>query len=283
MPDEQATKEELLRVLRDVDTEAARVEATGQEMARAARLARDVAAPLLDLITACPSSALQPGQLDRELASWQAWQRAAGQAQAPWPAAGTFVAATSGAINTAISVVLSPVPGASPLAQPVQDARERLFQVLDRSRLVAQVRVSMARLGLTARGGATRTPPELLDEAHGALERPVADEPAATSVLVTLRESVDATITGLVRRRPAQEKVSGWRGKVLSLGRHCGRPGLTAAHFDRLGDEAEALMNRLSGFKQRGGPRDQLHEQFHGGVTFLQALLDSIDESKLRA
>jgi hypothetical protein len=57
---------------------------------------------------------------------------------------------------------------------------------------------------------------------------------------------------------------------------------LDACHFDRLGIDAESLMNRLSGAKQSGMGRGQLVEYFHQGLLFLNSLMDSIDESRLR-
>jgi hypothetical protein len=283
MSDEQAKKEDLLRLLEGVDSQAARLEAIGQGIVQAARLSRDVAAPVRDIIAYSPSGSLQSGYLDRELTNWQAWQGMANQVQVSQTMVNSFIAVASGTTNTAIGGLMSAVPVDPPPPEPVQAARTRLFQVLDRSRLVDQVRSSMTRLGLNSRGGAARTALELLDEALGALERPVVKDGGPTSVLIPLRESIDAVITKLIRRRPVQARVSGWRNKVHSLGQHCAHSGLPTAHFDRLGTEAEMMMNRLSGFKQLSSSREQLSELFSEGVTFLDALLKSIDERKLKS
>jgi hypothetical protein len=284
MSDEQAKKEEWLQILNNVPSAAARIEAMGQHMIQAARLSQDIAGPVRDIITNLPSGALPAAELNRGLESWKEWKRMADQVQNAEPLASGFVASVYATTNTVASGVGGCFPIVAPTSQPVQAARTRLSQVLARRPLVDQARSLMMRLGLHSRGGAARSALDLLDEALGALERPVVNEGGPTSVLVSLRESIDAAITELIRRRPIQEKVSvsGWRGKVLSLGHHCGRSSLSATQFDRLGSEAETLMGNLSRFKQRAAPRTQLSELFSGGIAFLNALLSSIDESKLR-
>jgi hypothetical protein len=53
-------------------------------------------------------------------------------------------------------------------------------------------------------------------------------------------------------------------------------------NFDRLGDDAERLMDDLSGAKQAAIPREELMEFFDRGLLFLNALLNSIDGAKLK-
>ena len=279
MSDDQAKKAKLLHILKDVDSVAATIESLGQGMIHAARLSRDVASPMLDIITNLPTGSLEPGQLDIILASWGDWTDSANQLKGSQPALSSFVAVSSGTTNTAVSFVLN---NFFP-SQQVQEAKTKLFQVLDRSPLVEQVRSSMIRLGLNSRGGTSRTALDLLDEAQAALERPVVKDGGPTSVLISLRESIDAAITELIRRRPVQEKAHGWNGKVLSLGQHCAYSGLPTAHFDRLGTETDRLMDRLSSYKQDRLHRDAMNELFMEGITLLKALLDGIDESKLKA
>ena len=140
----------------------------------------------------------------------------------------------------------------------------------------------MQRLGLNSRGGIARLPLDLLQEARSALDRPVVGDGGPVSVLVSLRECIDAVITELVRRRPRQEKVKGWSGKIVSVGEQCARPMLAAGHFSRLGGDAESLMDLLSEAKQADRTRSQLVESFNHGLLFLSAFMESIDESLLR-
>jgi hypothetical protein len=57
---------------------------------------------------------------------------------------------------------------------------------------------------------------------------------------------------------------------------------LYCPHFTRLGDDADTLMDQLSGAKQKHKDRDHLAAFFNQGLLFLNALMDSIDESRLR-
>ena len=79
-----------------------------------------------------------------------------------------------------------------------------------------------------------------------------------------------------------QELTPKVRDKLASLGRHCARPGLDEAHFERLAADADVLLNEFSGAKQTEMPRQQLSEFFHRGLLLLNALMNSIDENRLR-
>jgi hypothetical protein len=76
----------------------------------------------------------------------------------------------------------------------------------------------MLRLGLDRRSGNDRPALDLLHEAKSAMDRPVLGDGGPTSVLIPLRESIDAAIAELVRRRAKQEPVKGWKEKVVSVG-----------------------------------------------------------------
>ena len=158
----------------------------------------------------------------------------------------------------------------------------KVFGTLERNPQVEKAIASItSRLGLNSRGGGSRTPIDLLLEARGALDRPIVGDGRAVSVLVSLRECIDAAITELVRRRPTQEAVKGWSGKVVSVGSRIAVSFLVS-HFERLGVDGERLMNELSGAKQAAMTRDILMQYFNRGLLFLNALMESIDEARLR-
>ena len=140
----------------------------------------------------------------------------------------------------------------------------------------------MRRLGLEARGGSLRSPLQLLAEARGALEQPTVHEAGPVSVLIALRECILSTISELLRRRPTQEAASKTREKLTSLGRQAGRSALDEPHFERLAVEVDKLLNELSRAKQSGIPRQELTASFNSGVLLLNALMQSIDETRLR-
>ena len=70
--------------------------------------------------------------------------------------------------------------------------------------------------------------------------------------------------------------------KIESLGRQCGRGDLPLAHFVDLAASAKRILDTLSGAKQANLSREQVSEVFYQGVTFLNTLLESLDETKLK-
>src|SRR2546425_4128039 len=186
------------------------------------------------------------------------------------------VASTSA--STGMIAMVSSTSLRSPRLQAdVEGAKSRLQQTLERFPLTEQAQSSMRRLGLDRRGGSRRAPPELLAQARGALELPGFQEGGPASVLIPLRERIEAAIAELLRRRPTQEPAGKAREKLTSLGRQCRRDGLDEAYFERRAVEADPLLNDLSGAKQGDMPRERVNELFHRGLLFLNSLLDGMD------
>jgi hypothetical protein len=146
-----------------------------------------------------------------------------------------------------IAMVSSTPLWSAPLPADVEAAKRRLHQTLERFPLAEQAQSLMQRLGLDRRSGSRRAPLELLAEARGALEVPAFTHGALTSVLIPLRECIEAAIAELLRRRPTQEPAGKAQEKLRSIGRQCHRDGLDAAYFERLALESEALLDDLSG------------------------------------
>jgi hypothetical protein len=293
--DQEKKKDELVDLLGKVGPEAKKLESLGKDIVQFARFAGDAAGPLRDFYSQAPASGLPPDQLNLQVESWQSWFAGAREMLKSQTLVNSFGALSQAATNTSVSGVMTVItPPALPLTTsgsppaPVsippaaQQAKMMLFQTLDRFPLVEKARQSLLRLGLDWRPGSHQTPLVLLDEARGALDMPPAGDGGAVGVLISLRECIDAAIPEIVRRRPHQEEAKGWKGKVASIGRQCARPGLATAHFDRLGIDTDTIMNQLSGAKQAGLHRQQLLEAFSRGVLFLNALLDSIDETRLK-
>jgi hypothetical protein len=283
--DSRMKKEELLRLIGDADAEAHRLESQAQEVVQFSRFIQDVTEPLRDIVGLAPVDALALEEWDRQVEGWRSWHETTRQLSNSITACSTYGALTEAVTNTTVSGVM-PVfgDGLSALAPPpaFQASKTKLFQTLERFPLFDRALASMRRLRLDWRGGNSRTPTDLLQEAKGALERPVIADGGPVSVLLPLRESIDAVLTELVRRRPTQGQVKGWSRKIVSVGGQCAMPAMPANHFERLGTDAETLMNELSGAKQTDMSRSQLAEFFNRGLLFLNALMDSIDESRLR-
>jgi hypothetical protein len=208
MADDQEKKDEVVRLLSDVESQAERVEALGQDIARSARLARDVVGPVRDIISNTPVEALSKEALDRQAETWRAWQLAAGKIEQAGTDVSSFTALSvaSSSTSTGMIAMVSSTPLWLPRAPTDLDAAKlQLHQTLERFPLAEQAESLMRRLGLDRRSGGRRAPLELLAEARGALEVPAFKHGGATSVLIPLRECIEAAIAELLRRRRTQE------------------------------------------------------------------------------
>jgi hypothetical protein len=167
--------------------------------------------------------------------------------------------------------------------QPIVDAVPHFYRIITQNPLADEVRSGMSRLRLDKmRGEDKRNAMDLFDESKIALDRPTTGEGSPVAVLIPLRECVNTILSELLRRRPVQEEASKVRDKVASIGGHCGRPGLSTQHFERLADNAHGLIDELSGGKQSAISRDSLINLHQKSVLLIKALLDSVDETKLR-
>lgn len=147
----------------------------------------------------------------------------------------------------------------------------------------ADVKAELKRLGLDRGKAAYRRPLDLLEEAYLAARYPLSAQGEASSALPTLRGCIERGIEELVRRCPAQKQAQSRRDRILALGLHCGRSGLSVAHFDSLAANDEVVNRELSGNGSKAAmERSELLKHFARGAQFLRALLASIDEALLR-
>jgi hypothetical protein len=118
----------------------------------------------------------------------------------------------------------------------VEAAVDVLESLYKRAPMVQNARFELRRLGLDKRYSSDKSALELLDDAERGVNM---DHDAG---LISLRESIDAAVAALNRRKPQQESTGGTIGaRLISMFRHeCGRPGLTETHFTRLGDQLDA-------------------------------------------
>ena len=278
-------KDELLQVLSQVEAQAQRLEVLGQDIVRSARFSGDVVGPVRDLLLHIPVSNLSSERLDREVTGWRSWCVAATEVENTRTSVNSFVALASAVASSSCEtfMVVSVAPSLAPSVRlTVEDAEARLRQVFDRFPLLEQATSAMQRLELDRPASTRRTPLQLLSEAQGALEQPSLQGGGPASVLIPLRGCIDATIAELLRRRRSQEPTPKMRDKLASLGRHCARPGLPTDHLERQAPDMERVLNDLTTAKQAAMPRQRQTELFHRGILVLNALLDSIDETRLR-
>jgi hypothetical protein len=148
MTDEPAKKkkEELLRLLEDVESQAQRLERLGGDIVLSARLARDVAAPVRDLVSQVPPNDLLSNPWERQAESWRAWQVGAGELETYRTTVNSFSALSLAGTNTSSEALISfPVPPSSRIQVDVERAQLRLRQTLERFPLLEDAVASMRR------------------------------------------------------------------------------------------------------------------------------------------
>lgn len=211
-----------------------------------------------------------------QISVWSSWHKAADEiTKVQVQTTRVFVATTSAVFNTSTSMLSSFGPAEE---SKIAVAKTQLFQALDRATLVKRADAEMGRLGLKGRAGTIRTPPELLEDADQAFKA----RGGPATILIPLRESIDGALAALLKRRALQEPASNPEEKVKSIGRQCGREGLPEAHFPDLGASARRIADELSRAKQQNLSREKISDLFYQGITFLTALLESLDEAKLK-
>jgi hypothetical protein len=279
-------KDDLLRVMSDVNSQASEIEVRAREIARAARLTQDLTAPLHDLIERTPIDllALKAPEWDRQIEVMRQWQGVAIKLQSHvvgtlTSSFGAVTAAVANTCGTSLFVASSASQTLGFKVEAVELAQRRLSEVLGRSDLLERVRSSMLRLGLQSQGHGFRSPMDLLDEAHAHLQNPALGDGRPTSVLIPLRECINACLAVLLKRRPAQESAP---KKIVALGSQCSQAGLTPEFFAGLQYDYDALWKRLSSAKDAELSREQVNALFNLGLTFLDALMSSLDEGRLK-
>jgi hypothetical protein len=158
-----------------------------------------------------------------------------------------------------------------------------LEMLLHRTIDVDSVVKLMKLVGLDIGRGSKRTPVQLLQTAQQAFKRPFASEGYAVAVLVPLRESIQGSINELLKKRPTTEKTGRWKKKITSIGQHCGKSDVSSNQIERVAAITHALIDELSGAKDRNMTRERIAGLLDQGVALLQDFLSLIDRTKLRA
>ncbi len=196
-------------------------------------------------------------------------QRDAGEAIVKFANFGTGVAA------------IAPFVRQPEMTQPMADLVRNLNIVFDRGGMVAKVRRMMVQLALDRSAEGRSSPVQLLDEAEALMGRPAGAADSPLGAFIAMRSAVNESLEAIRRRAPDQESTKGV-GKIVSLGRRCGRAGLAISHFERLEVEWGQLNDKLSDGKSAQLSRDQIALIFTNGLSFLLALLEAIDGEVLK-
>jgi hypothetical protein len=276
-------KDELYQLLADVEKKAPSLEKLGQDLTRAARNSRDLAACFRDVVRNIPSDdLLDEERWRRTIDGWKDWHSLASDVERSRSLVSSFSVTATGATVSATSMMheLGPVP---PFLEPFMlTAKTKLAQIIELPPLADDVRKSMKRLRLDTRTEVYQTALQLFDQAKGAFDQPTDSGKGAVSVFIPLRECINVALDDLLKRRPQQEPARKPRNKIISIGAQCGRAHLQLPYFERLGADADDLLDRLSGTKQASMTREKIIELFREGLLFLKAFLESIDENRLR-
>jgi hypothetical protein len=157
----------------------------------------------------------------------------------------------------------------------------RVTQLYDRQPILEQVRQGLVRCGLD-RGRGKRSALEHLEEAERAYAAPSGEGTSPIAVLVALREAIGTAVDDMHTRCRPQERGGNWTEKVLSIGRRCGSATAPSDRFPLLAQSIRTVVGELSGGKRGDMEREAVLLKYVEGLTFLQSLLDAIDESRLR-
>lgn len=278
-------KGELQKLVSDAADKAASIQRMGQSLVKGAVQSLDVASCLSQFLQRLPEECLPRTALKHEITGWQMWHKRADQALASagtvydfTVAVSTATATTSGTFVNAVLYEQSPE-----IQNAVRFASAQMNKIIECPVLMNEVKSCMKRLGLDRASHSNRGPLDLLEEAYAALERPSGSESSPVAVLISLRESVNMTLSELLRRRPTQEPAGNQGEKVRSIGRQCGRAEVAADIFNQQADVVDDLIANLSSAKSQALSRTRMSELLTSGLLFLKAFLDSLDSAKMRA
>jgi hypothetical protein len=192
---------------------------------------------------------------------------------------GTFITTLPGHFETAEQV------GAD-----VHEAYQQLNYVLNDLADKHETLTIMRDFELAQPPAGKRSPIEQFETAWAAYDKPVTDSFSANTSLIPMRECIETAIDELLKRRQRQERIhGGWFGKIVALGKECGREGIADDHFLELAQQWQkatetnmAIQNVLSSAKTANYMRPQTLVELNKATVFLKALLLALDPAKLR-
>ncbi|OGO04991.1 MAG: hypothetical protein A2Y73_06965 [Chloroflexi bacterium RBG_13_56_8] len=122
----------------------------------------------------------------------------------------------------------------------------------------------------------------LFRAAYDVYEKPSAENIPASTSLLPMRESIDATIAYLLRHCPTQSKTGNNEKKILRIGIQLKRASIANGTVAAWAQQWPPLKKELSETKQRTLTRAEWQTLLIKSTLFLKNLLEGIDPSKLR-
>src|SRR5687768_16760012 len=155
MPNGSDTKkrDSLYKLLEEIEEQAPEIEQAGNEMARSARLVKDVAATLRGVVGELPNDDFVPDEhWQRTQEGWEAVQKAAEPLKKFKSYLADFTVTASGTTVNTISLVYEIQPVIPAFEPALSAAKTQFGHIIDEIPLMNDVRASMMRLGLMAYG-----------------------------------------------------------------------------------------------------------------------------------
>lgn len=281
-PDDEDKKQELLRALAETKEIAPKLMEKGRNFTEAGQNGLDWANRLESFAAKAPDGFFRSPMFTNVASGFREFNAIARQQYGQITADERLIGIVhANMTTTAVTTSATAITPFSPETLVIPEFKAMEF-LLHRSVDVNKIKEAMRALRLDMEHGSIRSPLQLLQTAEDALRRPFADEGYATAVLVPLRQSIQGSIDELLKKRPANEKTSGWSSKVASIARHCGKIAFSSDHVDRVGATTHTLINNLSAAKDRKMDRDQIASLFDQGISLLQDIVSLIDVEKLR-
>jgi hypothetical protein len=235
---------------------------------------RDMARPLHKWAVSQPDSALSPERWRDLTAAFDAVPDQGRRLSNNLSGASTFSGTVfSSALTTSVTVVVGGIINSPEIAE--------LNVTLERASRLDEAISALTAFGLHVGYPGSRSPTTLLAEAHAALAKPSGPDVLEAAVLIPARESIDAALAALLKRRPTQEEAK--PSKVVSIGHQCGRADLDADYYPRLDASLVKLQQKLSGAKQKKMERWEVSIAFNEALLFIIAFLKGLDPAKLKS
>lgn len=281
--DDERKKQELLRIVAETKEIAPKLIEKGWNLTEAAQSALDWANVIENLAAEAPTDFLLYPIFTHVSTGFREFNSAAlkqhGQITEDENLT-RIVHATATTVSVASTSVAFVFGGAK--AEETIPKLKPMRELLSRTVDTIRVQESMKIIGLDAAHGGKHSPVELLRIADEAFKRPFTNEGYESSVLLSLRESIQGAIDELLKRRPTTEKTASWRKKVTSIARCCGKIGMSFDFVDQVAATTDTLINELSGAKNRRMSRQDIATLFNEGVSLLRDIVSLIDPAKLR-
>jgi hypothetical protein len=270
-------KDKLLLTLAEARAKSRQVQKEAQDIVETTQMHGSLAGHLEEVIGSAPDDSVLPDERwDQLNADWTEYQVQLGNIFVG-PASSSTTTAT-GSAATLTTALTEPHFSGWVTGKATRSLAE-MHSILHRPTLLEEA-VNLLRSHSIGSQGDSRSPPRLLAQAHESLIRPSSQQVNPTAVLVTARSAIDALLAELLRRRGQQERARGISSKIMSIGRQMGIDGIPIVFFERLGQRAEELQDRLSEAKTRDLDLAEVSRRFDEALTFIISIFKGLDPKK---